>query len=174
MEWHSTHRLNGEDTSLSRWVSGFESRWVRQNFGKLAELVNAPDCKSGALVASVVRIHYFPPICAGIAQQAERWCSTPEVIGSKPISRSIIFYDYADVTQQVECRIENPVATGSIPVVCTITWGFSSDGRAPALQAGGHRFEPDNLHHISLFREAIMKRKPTARKSDKTRKTEGV
>ena len=26
-------------------------------------------------------------------------------------------------------------------------WGFSSAGRAPALQAGGHRFEPDNLHH---------------------------
>ena len=24
-------------------------------------------------------------------------------------------------------------------------WGFSSAGRAPALQAGGHRFDPDNL-----------------------------
>ena len=27
-------------------------------------------------------------------------------------------------------------------------WGFSSAGRAPALQAGGQRFEPANLHHI--------------------------
>ena len=27
-------------------------------------------------------------------------------------------------------------------------WGCSSDGRAPALQAGGHRFEPDHLHHV--------------------------
>ena len=27
-------------------------------------------------------------------------------------------------------------------------WGYSSAGRAPALQAGGHRFEPDYLHHI--------------------------
>ena len=26
-------------------------------------------------------------------------------------------------------------------------WGYSSAGRAPALQAGGHRFEPDYLHH---------------------------
>ena len=26
-------------------------------------------------------------------------------------------------------------------------WGFSSAGRAPALQAGGHRFDPGNLHH---------------------------
>ncbi len=27
------------------------------------------------------------------------------------------------------------------------TRGFSSAGRAPALQAGGHRFESGNLHH---------------------------
>ncbi len=27
-----------------------------------------------------------------------------------------------------------------------LMWGFSSAGRAPALQAGGHRFEPDYLH----------------------------
>jgi hypothetical protein len=26
--------------------------------------------------------------------------------------------------------------------------GFSSAGRAPALQAGGQRFEPVKLHHI--------------------------
>ena len=25
-------------------------------------------------------------------------------------------------------------------------WGFSSAGRAPALQAGGHRFDPGTLH----------------------------
>ena len=29
-----------------------------------------------------------------------------------------------------------------------IMWGFSSAGRAPALQAGGQRFDPANLHHI--------------------------
>ena len=29
-------------------------------------------------------------------------------------------------------------------------WGCSSAGRAPALQAGGHRFDPVHLHH---FRE---------------------
>jgi hypothetical protein len=27
--------------------------------------------------------------------------------------------------------------------------GFSSAGRAPALQAGGRRFDPVNLHHDS-------------------------
>ena len=29
----------------------------------------------------------------------------------------------------------------------TLMWGFSSAGRAPALQAGGQRFDPANLHH---------------------------
>ena len=29
-----------------------------------------------------------------------------------------------------------------------LVWGFSSVGRAPALQAGGQRFEPANLHHM--------------------------
>ena len=29
-------------------------------------------------------------------------------------------------------------------------WGISSAGRAPALQAGGRRFDPDILHHSSM------------------------
>ena len=29
-------------------------------------------------------------------------------------------------------------------------WGVSSAGRAPALQAGGHRFDPGTLHHKEL------------------------
>ena len=32
--------------------------------------------------------------------------------------------------------------------VLTRVWGISSVGRAPALQAGGHRFEPGILHHL--------------------------
>ena len=28
-------------------------------------------------------------------------------------------------------------------------WGLSSDGRAPALQAGCHRFDPDRLHQVT-------------------------
>ena len=34
-------------------------------------------------------------------------------------------------------------------------WGVSSAGRAPALQAGGHRFDPGTLHHIKRLTEAI-------------------
>ena len=36
---------------------------------------------------------------------------------------------------------------GSIPTRPTILWGCSSVGRAPALHAGGHRFDPVHLHH---------------------------
>ena len=35
-------------------------------------------------------------------------------------------------------------------VVHRLRWGCSSAGRAPALQAGGHRFEPVHLHQIRL------------------------
>ena len=37
--------------------------------------------------------------------------------------------------------------TGSNPVR-VIIWRISSAGRAPALQAGGRRFDPVILHHI--------------------------
>ena len=29
-------------------------------------------------------------------------------------------------------------------------WGLSSAGRAPALHAGGQRFDPASLHHIKF------------------------
>jgi hypothetical protein len=32
-----------------------------------------------------------------------------------------------------------------------VRWGCSSAGRAPALQAGGQRFDPAHLHQKSLF-----------------------
>ena len=37
---------------------------------------------------------------------------------------------------------------GSSPVGVTTSWGYSSAGRARALQARGHRFEPCCPHHI--------------------------
>ena len=32
----------------------------------------------------------------------------------------------------------------------SLKWGVSSAGRAPALQAGGHRFDPGTLHQKKL------------------------
>ena len=34
--------------------------------------------------------------------------------------------------------------------------GHSSAGRAPALQAGGRRFDPDWLHHTKNHKQAAM------------------
>ena len=34
-------------------------------------------------------------------------------------------------------------------------WGFSSVGRAPALQAGCQRFESANLHQIELIYDSL-------------------
>ena len=35
--------------------------------------------------------------------------------------------------------------------------GCSSAGRAPALQAGGHRFDPGQLHHVAAQRKRQIK-----------------
>ena len=35
-------------------------------------------------------------------------------------------------------------------------WGHSSVGRAPALQAGGRRFDPVWLHHLNSQLTKIM------------------
>lgn len=39
----------------------------------------------------------------------------------------------------------------------SILWGYSSVGRAPALQAGGQRFDPANLHQRKRLKEAATK-----------------
>ena len=36
-----------------------------------------------------------------------------------------------------------------------LKWGVSSAGRAPALQAGGHRFDPGTLHHQKRLTETL-------------------
>ena len=38
------------------------------------------------------------------------------------------------------------VRVGRRHAICVFIWRFSSAGRAPALQAGGQRFDPVNLH----------------------------
>ena len=45
---------------------------------------------------------------------------------------------------QVSFEIEN-FKTEIVDLIST-RWGVSSAGRAPALQAGGHRFDPGTLH----------------------------
>ena len=40
----------------------------------------------------------------------------------------------------------NLEGTGKVKMDPMDIWGVSSAGRAPALQAGGHRFDPGTLH----------------------------
>ena len=44
-----------------------------------------------------------------------------------------------------------------------LKWGVSSAGRAPALQAGGHRFDPGTLHHLKRLTET-SKPKPKGKR----------
>ena len=45
---------------------------------------------------------------------------------------------------------------GSIPLGVTIfIWAHSSAGRAPALQAGGHRFDPCCAHQIIWLSSSV-------------------
>ena len=46
-------------------------------------------------------------------------------------------------TGRITVRSSKSVSLSGITI-----WGFSSVGRAPALQAGGQRFEPANLHFL--------------------------
>jgi len=36
-----------------------------------------------------------------------------------------------------------------------VLWGISSAGRAPALQAGGRRFDPVILHHKEVLKYVL-------------------
>jgi hypothetical protein len=47
--------------------------------------------------------------------------------------------------------------------------GLSSAGRAPALQAGGHRFDPDRLHHSRRFAASNGSRRRCSTPGMKTR-----
>ena len=43
---------------------------------------------------------------------------------------------------------ESPRHPRSLCVSSRTSWGLSSAGRAPDWQSGGHRFDPDRLHHL--------------------------
>ena len=53
-----------------------------------------------------------------------------------------------------------------------LKWGFSSAGRAPALQAGGQRFDPANLHQLNvcLFFENCIEKKSSKKSKEFTSK----
>ena len=57
----------------------------------------------------------------------------------------------------------------------SLKWGVSSAGRAPALQAGGHRFDPGTLHQkkngVPDKADALVGRGETKTRASIRRKT---
>ena len=69
-----------------------------------------------------------------------------EVMGST-LSGALIIREVAQLGRALGL---GPGVAGSnpvFPIYCNIM-GLSSAGRAPALHAGGQRFDPASLHHI--------------------------
>ena len=87
---------------------------------------------------------------ASVAQLVEQRTENPRVVGSIPIGGTI----YADLAHLVERDLAKVEVAGSSPVIRS-TWKLSSAGRASALQAEGHRFEPCTPHQN--FLQAVCK-----------------
>ena len=73
--------------------------------------------------------------------------NTQSVVSAERISAASELFTE---TRNTLYRLQGSRSSDEHPYV-PIMWGFSSAGRAPALQAGGQRFDPANLHsHGSL------------------------
>ena len=78
----------------------------------------------------MVRVHFGPPL------------SNSHGAKSKPSETGLIWGGETKTQWSFE---REDFKTENVDYVSTI-WGVSSAGRAPALQAGGHRFDPGTLH----------------------------
>jgi hypothetical protein len=128
-------------------------------------------------VAPVAGSNHRPRQVFGpVAQMGERRLRKSEVVGSIPIGSTIHARDRLAGRIQVEGtrwvgiapkppgyqeslaarreRLEAPAANQGRKNIATPTarpWALSSDGRAPALHAGGRRFDPDRVHHFAAL-----------------------
>ena len=76
-----------------------------------------------------------------------RWVKITLVARECGIEKTLTHAALAHLVERHLAKVE--VASSSL--VSRSTWGFSSAGRAPALQAGGHRFEPCCSHHFWIW-----------------------
>ena len=88
------------------------------------------------------RIHLFP------SRTQQLSSSSPMVLGPQGpgrVGRSQLVFRSSSTAEQPAV---NRQVVGSSPTFGASQWAHSSAGRAPALQAGGHRFEPCWAHQI--------------------------
>ena len=88
-----------------------------------------------------------------MAQLAEQLICNQQVIGSSPIvgfhmARWLSWLERRPVTAEVEGSNPFRVADATRSIKVLVLWDLSSAGRASALQAEGHRFEPCRSHFI--------------------------
>ena len=80
-------------------------------------------------------------------------------MGSTPIGRAILCIDLIYIREVAQ--LGRALGLGPrgrrfescLPDFFLKLWGLSSAGRAPALHAGGQRFDPASLHHYILYIE---------------------
>ena len=80
----------------------------------------------------------------GRYRKAVLWCNDPRL--SKEIREGVYIRYMTERSDEASAVLGEKDAS---------VWGCSSAGRAPALQAGGQRFEPAHLHHLLRFHEAL-------------------
>ena len=72
-----------------------------------------------------------------------------EVMGSTPIGR-VSLREVAQLGRALGLGPRGRRFESCLPDNQIKYWGLSSAGRAPALHAGGQRFDPASLHHIKF------------------------
>ena len=84
-----------------------------------------------------------------MAQLAEQLTCNQQVVGSIPIASSNIkLGGVPEWPKGADCKSVAICFSGSNPLSSTTKrWAHSSAGRASALQAEGHRFDPCCFHH---------------------------
>ena len=115
---------------------------------EVAELADAQDLKSCETYTLVpVRFRFSAPNVAewsswqlvGLITRR----SEVQVLPPQP------FFCYGSLVKRLRHRPFTAVTGVQFPYESPIMWDHSSAGRAPALQAGGHRFEPCWSHHLN-------------------------
>ena len=116
----------------------------------MAELADAQDLKScGTYTPVPVRFRSSAPYLLNIAEWSS-WQlvglitrrSQVQVLSPQP------FKYYGSLVKRSRHRPFTAVTGVRFPYGSPISRDYSSAGRAPALQAGGHRFEPCWSHHL--------------------------
>ena len=117
------------------------SRSLRVLRGQLAERLIAPGCKPGSS-----RTQWFESITA---HQVLSLGVSPSGKASD-FDSDIRWFESINPCQFLLTKNRRPNKMPSLDCFgdVSVHWGHSSAGRAPALQAGGRRFEPDWLHQF--------------------------